>query len=343
MSSQTRICVEKILPHHTKELSNMKTVSNSEQHFQKLKAAFYAKKIWPVGATIKICFLESASKIPRTTKEMYKQIAAEQGISLKLDPLQKYIDDNDIPIEEAIKKIVQERWQPFVQLKLLFVDKSDPGANIRISFDPSGGAWSLIGTDCLAEHSDKSTMNLGWFDVATTMHEFGHALGMVHEHQSAFNNQIKWNVQAVDQWAKDTQGWDRQTTKENIIDRYSRSELNGSDYDPMSIMLYFFPASLTLNNKGTHQNIRLSCLDCIWANKMYPNNKDPLKIYKSIYNTNCKTTSNNYSLTESSNSTNIVTIIILVLIFIGCLIGLGIWLSKQKNRVLRYGLPIHLI
>ena len=342
MIPQTRICVEKILPHHTKELSSLKTISNSEQHFQKLKAAFYAKKIWPIGATVKICFLESASKIPRTTKEMYKQIAAEQNIVLKIDPLQTYIDDNDIPVEDAIKKIVQERWQPFVQLKLLFVDKSDTGANIRISFDQSGGAWSLIGTDCLAEHSNKPTMNLGWFDVATTMHEFGHALGMVHEHQSAFNNQIKWNVQAVDQWAKDTQGWDLQTTKENIIDRYQRSELNGSDYDPMSIMLYFFPANLTLNNKGTHQNVRLSCLDCIWANKMYPNNKDPLKIYKSIYNTNCS--SNNYTLIEpSSGSVNIVTIIILVIILIGGVIASGIWLSKQKksNIVTRYGLPIN--
>ena len=55
----------------------------------------------------------------------------------------------------------------------------------------------------------------------------------------------------------------------------------------MSIMLYFYPANLTKNNKGTHQNLKMSALDVIWLNKMYPGSKiTPQNFYKEAYGEN---------------------------------------------------------
>jgi hypothetical protein len=50
-------------------------------------------------------------------------------------------------------------------------------------------------------------------------------------------------------------------------------------------MLYFFPASLTLNNIGTNQNFRLSSEDVIWIDRIYHNDNgiSPETFYQNTY------------------------------------------------------------
>lgn len=278
--AQTRICVEKILPKHHDEYHQMYETANSSEHLEKLRAAFFSSKLWPKDATIRYAFTETGNQIPRTPIAQMKSTRGKDGKPLKIDPLQKAVEK--MSVQDAVRRIVRERIQPIVSVKLIYV--SDPSkANIRISFDPDGGAWSLIGTDCLHERS-KPTMNLGWFDVATTLHEFGHALGMVHEHQNPHGNPIKWDYPRVYSWAETTQGWDHEMTEKNILNKYANSQINGSQFDPQSIMLYFFPGKLTTNNVGTHQNLRLSGLDVTWLGKMYPQTKTSLSaFYDKIY------------------------------------------------------------
>lgn len=177
---QQRICVEKILPMHQEHLEKLKEKSQSAHHFKKLRAAFLIEKLWPPGANITIGFLEDGTGVPRTSTSRIEQTVDQEGNKLKIDPLQKSID-NMTDIKEAVRKIVRERIIPLVGLNIKFVENPRQ-ANIRVSFNPNGGAWSLIGTDCLHEDASKPTLNLGWFDVATTIHEFCHAMGMVHEY-----------------------------------------------------------------------------------------------------------------------------------------------------------------
>ena len=40
-------------------------------------------------------------------------------------------------------------------------------------------------------------MNLGFVDRATVLHEFGHAIGLIHEHQSPFKGGFEWNREEV--------------------------------------------------------------------------------------------------------------------------------------------------
>lgn len=335
--NQERICVQQILPKHLQELNSYDHPSISKEHRQRLQAAFFTKKLWKQGSKITIGFLDKGNQIPRTTMQA---LEAGGDTEEQIDPLQKTTEK--LPVQQAVKKIVKERIQPLVNLRLEFVD--DPTqANIRISFDPDGGAWSLVGTDALHQKTG-ATMNLGWFDAPTVMHEFGHMLGMIHEHQNPRGEKIKWNDAAVYKWAKATQGWSEKMTEQNIIDRYDISSINGSNFDPQSIMLYFFPGSLTTNNKGTHQNLELSGLDVEWISKMYPTKQGETatQFYKRVYNTSLqdnieksKQLSTEMDVVGSTYHGNTILIIACVILSILALFGLFMWWRKSSRG--RYG------
>ena len=77
------------------------------------------------------------------------------------------------------------------------------------------------------------------------LHEFGHALGAIHEHSNPRNG-IKWNKPAVYAYYAETQGWTKAEVDAQVLERYSLSILNASTYDPKSIMHYPVPKELLL-------------------------------------------------------------------------------------------------
>lgn len=68
---------------------------------------------------------------------------------------------------------------------------------LMVLFIP-GGSWSYIGTDASRIPLESFSMNLGFVDRPTVLHEFGHALGLIHEHQSPFEGGFKWNKEEVE-------------------------------------------------------------------------------------------------------------------------------------------------
>jgi hypothetical protein len=161
-------------------------------------------------------------------------------------------------------------WQAVANLRFVFDDA--PDAEIRIAFDAGDGAWSYIGTDCRSIPSNEPTMNLGFLDGGTAGHEFGHAIGLAHEHQNPAGG-IRWNEQVViREMAGAPNFWDEQTTRHNILERYRADQINGTVFDPDSIMLYFVPAEWTVNGVGTKANEVLSALDkqFVAGARMYP-------------------------------------------------------------------------
>ena len=174
------------------------------------------------------------------------------------------------PDEQATAREQAGWWGQAANLKFEFNDA--PNADIRIAFDAGDGAWSYIGTDCRRIPVNQPTMNLGFLDGGTAAHEFGHAIGLAHEHQNPRGG-IQWNEQAVIQeLAKSPNFWDEETARHNVLRKYSVDQINGTDFDPDSIMLYFFPASWTLNGIATQANEVLSAIDkqFIAGAKAYP-------------------------------------------------------------------------
>jgi hypothetical protein len=161
--------------------------------------------------------------------------------------------------QQATAKEQGKWWTEFANLSFDFNDA--PDAEIRIGFDANDGAWSYIGTDCKGIPVNEPTMNLGFLDGGTAGHEFGHAIGMAHEHQNPAGG-IEWNEDVV---IRDLGGppnfWDAAKVRHNVLSKYSVDQIKGTRFDPDSIMLYFFPGTWVKSGVGTHANDVLSALD----------------------------------------------------------------------------------
>jgi hypothetical protein len=103
--------------------------------------------------------------------------------------------------------------------------------------------------------------------LRTTLHEFGHALGCIHEHSQP-NADINWNRQAV---IDDHEGiWTELEVEQNIFEKYDAEQVQSSDFDRFSIMLYPIPASWTDGAFTSGWNSILSGTDQTFMTAMYP-------------------------------------------------------------------------
>jgi hypothetical protein len=187
------------------------------------RAAVLRAKKWPNGSTLRVRFLGGNS----TQQDIVRQFAPQ--------------------------------WSQHANLKLDFTNGSE--SDIRISFVESDGAWSYIGIDCKGIPLHEATMNLGWQDEGVVLHEFGHAVGLIHEHQNPQGG-IKWNQDNV---IRDLSGppnnWDLATIEHNIFEAYTSEQINGTSLDKKSIMLYAIPAHWTMDGFQSEPNEVLSEVD----------------------------------------------------------------------------------
>ncbi|MBG9733883.1 M12 family metallopeptidase [Paenibacillus alvei] len=157
-------------------------------------------------------------------------------------------------------------------------------AEIRIGFMRGNGAWSYIGRDIidLDISKDERTMNFGWdltppffdIDLDTAIHEIGHTLGFHHEHQNPKAG-IEWDEEAVyAELAKPPNNWDRGKTYHNIIRKIDPDTVQGSDWDPNSIMHYSFKAGLIIKPEQYRDGVTpaggFSERDKLWVRTFYP-------------------------------------------------------------------------
>lgn len=168
------------------------------------------------------------------------------------------------------------KWQQHANVKFLFVENGD--ADIRISFT-KGGSSSYVGNEAETQQPDQKlpTMNYGWLAENTAddeyqrvvLHEFGHALGCIHEHQNPAGG-IQWNKDKVYQWYFDNMGWNKARVDHNVLETYDQDLLTASEVDPLSIMMYPVDASLTTNGFSAGWNRDFSENDKTFIKKLYP-------------------------------------------------------------------------
>ena len=146
------------------------------------------------------------------------------------------------PAQQAKAREQAAWWQAACNISFDF--GNHPNADLRVSFDPTDGAWSYVGTDNKGIPSNEATMNLGFLDGGTAGHEFGHAIGLAHEHSNPEGG-IQWNEPVViAALAGPPNRWDEAKVRHNVFMKYAVDQIKGTQFDPDSIMLYAFPADV---------------------------------------------------------------------------------------------------
>lgn len=160
---------------------------------------------------------------------------------------------------------------------LIFEFGSDPDAEIRVAFTQGEGSWSWIGTEGLVIPKNEATMNLGWLTRGTAndeysrvvLHEFGHAIGCLHEHQNPAAS-IKWNRQAVYRYYMGPpNSWSKEDVDTNLFDTYARDKTQFTDFDAKSIMVYAIPPEHTTDGYNVSTNSKLSQTDIQFISTAY--------------------------------------------------------------------------
>jgi len=213
------------------------------------RMAVVQTKKWPAGATLRCRFLDGSTMMRRKVQTIAK------------------------------------RWQQHAGVRFRFVETGP--AEIRISFFADAGSWSAVGRDALNTQYfplHQPTMNYGWLRDQTddeeytrvVLHEFGHALGCIHEHQSPTFTR-KWDVAAVMKYFQGPPNfWSAQDIQVNVLGRYSPRGVSATRFDPKSIMLYAFDGALFADGLGpTNSNRALSSSDIQMIRAMYPSAARP--------------------------------------------------------------------
>lgn len=190
------------------------------------------------------------------------------------------------PTEDDVKKAIfaaASEWLEYANLQFERVDDEDATAEIRISTNgPENASFSLQGTQSMQQEG--ASMLIGCppgHDLFehTVLHEFGHALGLHHEHQHPEAN-IPWDLEALrslirgilaDEGVPDEEIEDKMEAE--LADNFlpmPQENLKVLPYDPESIMHYEVLQTHTLGDYETGLNLRLSEKDKQAARTLYP-------------------------------------------------------------------------
>jgi len=292
-------------------------IYNSQNQQMPLNAAFNVLAIpfnWQVNPDPdfpRVC----VDRIPTQAPEGALKIATLHGTYWRTgETIRIMMTGGTERVRERVR-FYANKWLEHANLRFDFV--STEPADIHIAFNP-GASWSYGGTYSRVHNP---SMNFGWLTDASSetefsrvvLHEFGHALGAIHEHQHP-EVAIPWDREAVYRYyGGPPNNWSRAEIDHNIFERYSRTETNFTAYDSLSIMHYAISDALTIGHFSVPWNTNLSENDKAHMRVIYPfpavaaNPK--LRVTIKTGNDDLRTASQAYLVLKLRNSASPLTII----------------------------------
>lgn len=232
------------------------------------------KRRWENGRKLRVCFFNGNPVVARLVREIASEWNASSGVEFDFGAAGGWIN---------------------------CLSPAAGFPEIRIGFSERG-YWSYVGSDSERYGGERApSMNLDGFnrtysearlspDVVTQQaaayhkaairHEFGHALGLLHEHQNPALNcfdQVKWSGagNAYEYFAQPPNEWSREQVDRNLgFAGVTDPDYVAGDPDPKSVMMYSLSASIfkggTQSKCAVPVNYDLSDKDRQIVAKIYP-------------------------------------------------------------------------
>ncbi len=220
---------------------------NAQEEAKLVKTALIARtgKLWKNKSTVIVTFKDGTPEIKAEVERFAKEWTKYANLNFKFYPSAKEM--------------------PFYS----------PPADITITFNTNVHT-SAVGTDSRTMEGGIASMNLGILNDknintrrSIILHEFGHAIGLEHEHQHKDRTLEFDQVKAIEACNKHI-NFTEEMCKMFILQTFKEGEAYFSKYDLFSIMHYSLHGDFFKEKIQMKANLSLSLTDKLEIAKIYP-------------------------------------------------------------------------